>query len=66
MTNNGYPNSKLILEMAILLTVNMYVNSTEIFNECMKQKPSSRYSNQLVWWGNLKNEIENVRMCPKF
>ena len=39
-------------------TVSMYViNSTEIFNECMKTKPSSRYNNQLVCWGYLKNEI---------
>ena len=64
-----YPNSKLTLEMAGLLTmeeyiatrketVSVYVNSTEIFNECMQSKPSSRCSNQLVWWENLKNERE--------
>jgi hypothetical protein len=65
-----YPNSKLTLEMAGLLTmeeyiakrketVSMYVNSTEIYNKCMRSKPSSRCSNQLVWWKKLKNEREN-------
>lgn len=38
--------------------VSIFVDSTHILKECKNTKPSPYFGNQLVWWKNLKNEIE--------
>jgi hypothetical protein len=69
-----YPSSKETLEKAGLLTIDKYilkrkmtvtayVQSTEIYTECIETTPSPRFSNQVVWWKNMNMEenesIEN-------